>query len=244
MKQAAHPQQVIDRLLERWIEAKVRCKLGHELRGRRGGRCSVCKYPQEYEMDREIAQLIDSVPFKRPGTCPYRVIASHLVAGLTLGPEVSRARSAGQSTVDPVVEIKSAQRHIRAVLRTTNLSRDDIEAISISHKGDQWEALDAVLTAERALENALVLFKNRPPAKSRSPRGRTGALHTQAVTRAIAQAWRQLTGRLPAKDNAKFHRLLLAAITSIFGYPENQPNLESVTRMMVDRIRKDDASRS
>src|SRR5438270_2743800 len=30
---------------------------------------------------------------------------------------------------------------------------------------------------------------------SRSPRGRTGALHRQAVARAMALAWRQLTGQ-------------------------------------------------
>jgi hypothetical protein len=60
----------------------------------------------------------------------------------------------------------------------------------------------------------------------------------------MALAWRQLTGRLPAKDNSKFHGLLLAAIASIFGHPVKEPNLESATKTAVDRIRKDAPSGS
>jgi hypothetical protein len=60
----------------------------------------------------------------------------------------------------------------------------------------------------------------------------------------MAHAWRQLTGRLPAKDNSTFHGLLGAAIASIFGHPVKEPDLESATRTAVDRIRKGAASRS
>ena len=76
------------------------------------------------------------------------------------------------------------------------------------------------------------------------PRGRAGALPVQAVARALATAWRVLTGRLPAKDNEKFHDLLLAAAATIYGHPENEPNLESVTRVVAERINKDAVSRS
>ena len=229
MKQMALPQQIINRLTERWAEANESqdpCRLGYELRRRRRGPCSVCTSPQEYELDREIAQLIDSVPFRRPGICPYRVIVSHLIAGLTFGPEASRARSASRPNIDPVAEIKSAQRHIHAALRATGLSLEDIEAISIRDNRDRWQPLYAILTAERALETALVVFRAQNPAKGRSPRGRIGALHNQAVTRAMALAWRQLTGRLPGKDNTKFHGLLLAATATVFGACEKQPDFE------------------
>jgi hypothetical protein len=245
VKQTASPQQVIDRLAERIIQAPACCRLGLEPRRQRGGACSACTTPREFEIDREIAQLIARAAFRRPGVCPYRVVASHLVAGLMWGPEVSRARRAGQSRVDPVVEIKGARSRVRAILDATRLSRDDIEAISISNEGDRWQALSAVVVADRALERALALFQTEIPAKaSRSPRGRTGALHNQAVARAMAHAWRQLTGRLPAKDNSTFHGLLGAAIASIFGHPVKEPDLESATRTAVDRIRKGAASRS
>jgi hypothetical protein len=242
VKQMTSPQQVIDRLAKRVSQPPAHCRLGCEPRRRRGGACSACTAPQEFEIDREIAQLIDGAAFRRPGVCPYRVLASHLVAGLTLGPEVSRARRAGQFRVAPVAEIKGALKRIRTILQATRLSRDEIEAISISNAGDRWQALYAVLVADRALEKALTRFQ--AAKTSRSPRGRTGALHNQAVARAMALAWRQLTGRLPAKDNSKFHDLLLAAIASIFGHPVEEPNLESATRTAVDRIRKDAASRS
>lgn len=156
----------------------------------------------------------------------------------------ARARSAGLLRLDPVAELKSARKRIGSLLFATGLSRDDIEAISMSNESDRWQALYAVLAAERALERALALFQSQVPAKtSRSPRGRTGALHNQAVARAMALAWRQLTGRLPAKDNAKFQGLLLA-IVSIFGHPDEEPNLESATKTAVDRIRQEAASRS
>jgi hypothetical protein len=248
VKQTASPQQVIDRLAERWVEARrspADCKLGCESRRRRGGACSACTHHQEFEIDRAITQLIDSAAFARAGVCPYQVVASHLVAGLTLGPEVSRARRAGQPRVDPVVEVKGALKRIGTLLASAP-SRDNIEAIAISNDGDDWwQALYAVLTAERALGKALALFQSQIPVKtSRSPPGRTGALHNQAVARAMAGAWRHLTGRLPAKDNSKFHGLLLAAIVSIFGHPVKEPNLESATKTAVERIRKDAASRS
>jgi hypothetical protein len=144
-----------------------------------------------------------------------------------------------------VVEIKGARGRIRTILDATGLSSEDIEAISISNEGDRWWALSAVVVADRALEKALALFRAQSPAKtSRSPRGRTGELHNQAVARAMAHAWRQLTGRLPGKGNSTFHGLLGAAIASIFGHPVKEPDLESATRTAVDRIRKGAASRS
>jgi hypothetical protein len=247
----AKPQQIIDRLMERLLnrsKSMAACKLGLEPRRRRGGGCSACTAPREFDIDREIAQLIDAGAFRLPGKCPYRVIVSHLVAGLTLGPEAARARGAGdagQVRVDPVVAIKDVRRRLGAFLFATGLARDDIEAISIGNTSPRWQALGAVLMAYRALEKALDLFQDQKAMETRraSP-GRTGALHHQAIARAIALAWRQLTGRLPAKDNTKFHHLLQAAMTSVFGDRVKLPNLESTTNTAVVRIRKDGRGRS
>jgi hypothetical protein len=241
-KQTDRAQQVIDRLAERWAKASrspVNCTLGPESRRRRAGPCSACTHRQEFEIDRAITQCIAGAAFKR-GVCPYQVIASHLVAGLTLGPDVSRARSVGRPGVDPVAEVKGTLKRIRSLLYAVGPSRDNIEAIAISNDSDWWQALNAVLIAERALEKALALFQSQNLVKTRrSPRGRTGALHIQAVARALASAWRVLTGRLPAKDNSQFHGLLLAAVATLFGHPDKEPNWESATKTAVEHIKKD-----
>jgi hypothetical protein len=198
---------------------------------------------REFELDQAVAQLINAGAFKGTGACPYQVITSHLVAGVVFGPEASRARSAGQYRADPVIEIKGALKRIGTVTRATGWTREDIEAVS--NKDDWWQALEAVFSAEHALKYALAIFRSQIPGKtSRSSRGRAGRLHIQAVARATATGWRVLTGRLPAKDNEKFHGLLLAAVATIYGHPENEPNLESVTRVVVERINKDAVSRS
>jgi hypothetical protein len=160
-----------------------------------------------------------------------------------LGPEATRARSGRQIALDPVVELKRARKRIGALLFATGLARDDIDAIAIGNTSGRWQALGAVLTAERALDKAIELFQ-QPEAMNtrRASPGRTGALHHQAIARATALAWRQLTGRLPAKDNAKFHQLLQAAMTAILGDRAKLPNLESATNTAVTRIRKDAAA--
>jgi|SRR5262245_35970614 len=233
-------RQVINRLAERSMiaGASPNCIFGREER-RRGGACSACIRPTELEIDRAVTQLIKSSSFRRVGVCPYRVVASHLVAGLTLGPEALRIRHPhNQDLVDPVTEVKGALKRLSKIVFATGLSREDIE--TISNDADRWQPLRAVVTAERALKRALQLFEPQTPAKaSRPARGRTGDLHVQAVARAMAGAWHQLTGGLPAKDNSKFHNLLLAAITTIYGHPDKEPNLESATKIAVERIRED-----
>jgi hypothetical protein len=138
-----------------------------------------------------------------------------------------------------VVEIKGALKRIRAITRATRWSREDIEALS--NKDAHWEAFGAVFAAEHALEKALPIFRSQT---TRLPRGRTGALDVQAVARAMATAWRVLTGRLPAQNNGNFHNLLAAGVATISGHAAKEPNLESATRIAVTRIKKDAASRS
>jgi hypothetical protein len=240
VKQTASPQQVIDRLAERW--------------GRPAGR------PVTVGLDANradgvgvrarCARIIKSLRLTGGDHPAYRQRSVRARRRLPLSsrcepPGCWAHPRTGQPRVDPVVEVKGALKRIRTLLASAP-SRDNIEAVAISSDGgDWWQALDAVLTAERTLGKALALFQSQIPVKTnRSPRGRTGALHNQAVARAMAGAWRHLTGRLPAKDNSKFHGLLLAAIVSVFGYPVKEPNLESATKTAVERIRKDAASRS
>ena len=246
MKQTARPQQVVDRLAERWAEANreskrqpVACKLGHEPPRRRGGGCSKCRPPQEFELDQEVAQLISSGAFKGTGECPYRVITSHLIAGLIAGPEVFRARSMGQYHVDPVMEIKGALKRIRIITRATRLTREDIE--SFEDKDDWSKALYLVSSAEQALENALPIFGSRMPVKTGRSR-RAGALHIQAAARALVGAWYVLTRRLPAKNNSKFRALLRAANFTLFGHSGKEPSFESATRIAVRHFKKSAAT--
>src|SRR5437660_5060839 len=78
VKQNSRPQQVIDGLAE-WLfkasKSQAQCKLGREPRRWRGSACSGCTAPQELEINKEITRLIDLEVFRRPGVCPYRVVA-------------------------------------------------------------------------------------------------------------------------------------------------------------------------
>jgi len=247
VKQTTSAQQVIDRLTERWAakhsRPPVNCTLGREPRRRRGGSCSACTTPQEFELDQEVAQLIKTGAFKGTGVCPYQVITSHLVAALAFGPETFRARGVGQYRVDPVVKIKGALKRIGTITRAIGWTREDIEAIS--NKDDWWQALYAVLSAEHELQIALAKFRSQIAGKtSRSPAGPTGALHIQAVARALAGAWRLLTGRLPAKNDKTFHGLLHAAVATIFGHPVKKRNWESATKTAVKHINRDTATKT
>ena len=241
MNPTVKAQQVIDRLAERSIRASrqpVECRLGSESLRRRGNACSACPVRPEFELDQAVAELINAGVFKGTGACPYQVITSHVVSGLIFSPEAIRAKSAGQYRVDPVLAIKGALKQVRAITRATRWSRQDIEGLS--NKDACWEAFKAVFAAEDALQKALPIFQSQT---TRLPRGRAGALHVQAVARAMANAWRVLTGRLPAKNNENFHNLLAVGVTTI-GHGAKEPNLESATRIAVARIKEEAATRS
>jgi hypothetical protein len=246
VKQKSRSQQVIGGLAEWGAKAsKSQCKLGREPPRRRGGACPACPPRQELEINGEISRLINLGAFKHPGICPYRVVVSHLLAGLMVGPESLRARSVRRLRIDPTVKIKEARKRIRSILYATGLSRDDIEGLSVSRDSPRWQALSAIATADRALEKALALLQSPIAIQTgRLRRGRAGRLHMQAIARAMARAWRRLTGRLPAKNSVRFHALLWGAIVSIFGHSVKKPNFESATRTAVDRIRQDAAAGS
>ena len=242
MNATVKAQQVINRLAERSIIASgqpIKCKLGSESLPRRGNACSACTVRREFELDQAVAELINAGAFKGTGACPYQVITSYVAAGLIFSPEAIRAKSAGRYRVDPVLAVKGALKQVRAITRATRWSREDIEGLS--NKDAYWEAVEAVFAAEHALQKALPIFQSQT---TRLPRGRAGALHVQAVARAMATAWRVLTGRLPAQNNGKFHKLLAAGVATIVGDAAKEPNLESATRIAVARIKKEAATRS
>ena len=243
VRQNTHAQEAIDWLMAQCLtpkddEAPPRCELARQSLGRREAKCSACKWEaKEDPLTDEIGSLIKRAAFKHTHTCPYRVIASHLVANLVVGPEAFRARRTGKKRVDPVTELKKARTHVLAVLGACGLSPEDIAGLR--HAADErYAALYAVRVAEQELANALKFFDRPLDSKRRLfPRGRTGRLHSQALARALVRAWSVLTGRLPAKNNAKFHALLTAAGRTVFGSAFKEPNWESATKRALEQIR-------
>jgi hypothetical protein len=235
-------QQVINRLSERWYQGRdvPGCKLGREPRTRRGGKCSACTTKAEFEVDKEVSRLIDRGTFDRPSACPYRVV-TNLLCAMTIGPEAARARGGKLDRVDPVRELKTIIRRVGMFIRaTTTLSREDIEALT--NGGTEWRPHKLIVSAERNLREALALVQQLERTKPRAHlrRGRTGNLDIQAVARAMATAWRELTGSLPAKENLSFHSLLSAATLTVLGELRREPNWEAATQTARQRILQND----
>jgi hypothetical protein len=237
-------QQVINRLSERWYQGRdepfPECKLGREPRTRRGGKCSACTTKAEFEVDKEVSRLIDKRTFDQPSACPYRVV-TNLLCGIPLGPEAARARGGKLDRVDPVRELKTIIRRVGMFIRaTTTLSREDIEALIDDE--NEWRPHKLIVSAERNLREALSLIEQLERTKPRVPlrRGRTGDLDIQAVARAMATAWRELTGSLPGKENLSFHSLLSAATLTVLGDLPHEPNWEAATQTARQRILQND----
>lgn len=155
--------------------------------------------------------------------------------GLTMGPEVGRARINKSNRIDPVHELTQALVHIGEVLRTTTLSTEDIEVMV--GEEDDLRILKLVASAQRNLRAAVGMLRPLVQQHARPSRvGRTGDLGIQAVSRAMALAWRELVGSLPAKDNTSFHGLLSAAVVTLFGELPEEPNWEAATHTARRRI--------
>ena len=232
---------------ERWTgnagKSRLECRVGREPVTRRAGPCSVCTVRTEFEFDEEVTRLIGQKTFDNTSACPYLVFSSYLLTGLTLGPEAVRSRAGKSRRIDPVHELEHALEHVDAVLSTTTSTPGDIEAL-VGEEGD-LKVLQFAAAAQRNLQAALELVQRLvgdEPAPS--PRGRTGRLDIQAVARAMALAWLELTDQLPSKDNISCQNLLSSAVATVFGYPENEPNWEAAIQTARQRIKKDLASRS
>jgi hypothetical protein len=197
----------------------------------------------EFEFDEEVTRLIGQKTFDKTLACPYRVFSSYLLTGLTLGPEAVRSRAGKSRRIDPVHELERALEHVDAVLGTTTLSPEDIEAL-VGEEGD-LKVLQLAAAAQRKLQAALELVQHLDADEpAPTPRGRTGRLDVQAVARALALAWLELTDQLPSKDNISFQNLLGSAVATVFGYVEDEPNWEAAIQTARQRIKKDLASRS
>ena len=101
VRQKRNVQEAIDWLMGQCLtlkdEAPPRCELGRQSLGRRAVTCSACTWAvKEDELHEEIGSLIKRAAFQYAHTCPYRVIASHLVASFVVGPEAFRARGIGK----------------------------------------------------------------------------------------------------------------------------------------------------
>jgi hypothetical protein len=242
-------QQVINHLGERWHQGRAKpfpeCKLGREPGRRRGGKCSACTITAEFEVDKEVSRLIDKGTFDQPVVCPYRVV-TNLLCAMLLGPEAARARGRKLDRIDPIRELKAITKRVGMfIFDTTTLSREDIEALVDDQ--NEWRPHKLIVSAERNLREALALIQQLERTKPRAHprRGRTGDLDIQAVARAMATAWRKLTGELPGKETLSFHSLLSAATVTVLGDLPNEPNWEAATQTARQRIRQNDrASRS
>jgi hypothetical protein len=235
-------QQVINRLSERWYQGRdvPECKLGREPRTRRGGKCSACTIKAEFEVDKEVSRLIDKGIFDQPVACPYRVVTNHL-CGITLGPEAARAGGRKLDRIDPIRELKAITKRVGMfIFDTTTLSREDIDALIDDE--NEWRPHKLIVSADRNLREALALIQQLERTKPRAhPRGgRTGHLGIQAVARAMATAWRKLTGELPGKENLSFHSLLSAATITVLGDLPHDPNWETATQTARQRILRND----
>ena len=118
VRQKTKAQETIDWLTEQCLtpkdEAPPRCELGRQSLRRRAVTCSACKWAlKQDQLHEEIGSLIKRAAFQYAHRCPYRVIASHLVASFVVGPEAFRARGIGKKRVDPVTELKKARKHVR-----------------------------------------------------------------------------------------------------------------------------------
>jgi hypothetical protein len=95
--------------------------------------------------------------------------------------------------------------------------------------------LEDVVRAETLIQNAVkFLIENAKshgeqtdltkPARPR--RGRPGALDVQGVVHYCDNAWKELIGKKPGKNNVTFHGLLQAAAETVLGPLDPEPDWE------------------
>jgi hypothetical protein len=222
------------------------CKLGSEPRGGRDSRCTACPFRKlpEFDIDREIADLISDGTFRSSGTCPYEAFATALIAALSMGTAVTRSNWEAQHTL--ITGLETALRHINRALNAVVPSRDELRALTatwrnnhladVAEEKTQDHYLADVVDAETLIGNALEFLK-RPvkdwegkeipmPREMPLQQGRPADHDLLLMVRACGNQWEKLVGAQPGKNNVKYHGLLDAAATTIFGVRKHEPNWE------------------
>jgi hypothetical protein len=181
-------------------------------------------------LDKAVRELIELQVIKTTTSCPYNVVASHLTMRLQFAAAAARGREIGEPPVDPVSLVKAAIKQIDKLIGS-KLEPDGLE--DYSGNDPSLLAFKEVHQARHLLHGALEKLCSRDPEG-----GRIGNLEVQAVTLALASAWRVLVGRLPSKSNTAFHDLLQRVATALFPAADYFDG-EAATRKAVKQLKRD-----
>jgi len=224
------------RLLARLLQGNIRaeCKLGREPQQRRRGKCSACSINIDLELDHAVAKLIREEVIAAPANCPHLLFTRALGFALLLGPGAQETHRESERT--RIIELNTALKHVDHALKTLAPDRRDIKRLAEEEDADElFVRLEDVVRAETLIQNAVkFLIENAKshgeqtdltkPARPR--RGRPGALDVQGVVHYCDNAWKELIGKKPGKNNVTFHGLLQAAAETVLGPLDPEPDWE------------------
>jgi len=231
--------QLWGRLWTRVLGNDIRstCELGREPQSRRNDKCSACTVntdPRLNTLDRGIAQLVADKILVCPAHCPYLIFTRALILALLTGPGAEETQREMERT--RIIELKTALKHVDRALKTLAPDREDIRGLAEEEDADElFVRLEDVVRAETLIQNAVkFLIENAKshgeqtdltkPARPR--RGRPGALDVQGVVHYCDNAWKELIGKKPGKNNVTFHGLLQAAAETVLGPLDPEPDWE------------------
>ena len=222
------------RLLQGRIHAQ--CKLGREPQQRRRDKCSACSINIDLQLDHAVAQLIREGVIAAPANCPYLLFTRALGFALLVGPGAEETRRESERT--RIIELKTALQHVDRALKTLVPDRWEIRSLGGDEDEDEelFVRLADVVRAETLIDKVVKFFIENAkrtcgeetdltkPARPR--RGRPGALDVQGIVSCCDDAWKELIGKQPGKNNVNFHDLLRAAAETVLGPLDAEPDWE------------------
>jgi hypothetical protein len=226
-------ERIWARLLEGRIHAK--CKLGREPQQRSRVRCSACSINIDLQLDHAVAELIREGVIAAPANCPYLLFTRALGFALLAGPGAEETRRESERT--RIIELNTALKHVDRALKTLVADREDIKGRAEEEDADElFVRLKDVVSAETLIQNAVkFLIENAKRTygeetdltkPGRPRRGRPGALDIQGIVHYCDNAWKELIGKQPGKNNVNFHSLLCAAAETVLGPLKPEPDWE------------------